>query len=237
MSLTKKKLAQITCYMNYTHQGQLNHHLQQTQGPEHLVQITTEMSKKIWKMRTHHTGPTNWMNEFDNHTNICWKCQCRKTAICEDILCQTPRCGSCDETCNVCSLPPQHHKSAKKRKDANDTPALTSTHTMGTALYDKTEKTRFTTSTQSNEKNTVRKTLLLALFAPDETGTFFQRKTDTPQGQSPPTSDCDRSSSLNNDTPGTHTKSQRNTHPDPLETQSRTDTEGDHLEFRMKVRV
>ena len=102
---------------------------------------------------------------------------------------------------------------------------------MGTTLYDKTEKARFTTLTQSNEKNTVRKTLLLALFVPDETGSFFQRKADSPQDQSPPTSDYDSNSSTDNDTPDTPTK-----HPDPLGTQSRTDTEGDHLEFRMKVR-
>ncbi len=140
------------------------------------------------------------------------------------------------KTCNVCSLPPQHHKSDKKRKDPNDTPTLGHTHTMGTVIYDKTEKARFTTSNQSNEKNTVRKTLLLTLFVPDETDNCFQRKTDTLQGQSPPTSDYDSSSSLNNDTPDTPTKSQRNTHPDPLRTQSRTDTEGIHLEFRMKVR-
>jgi hypothetical protein len=49
---------------------------------------------------------------------------------------------------------------------------------MGTQLYDKTEKPRFTTPTRSNGKNNVHKEFLQTLFTPDDTGTYFRRKSD-----------------------------------------------------------
>ena len=160
------------------------------------------------------------MSEFDNPTNICWKCQCRKTATCQDTRCQTPRCKTCEETCQVCNLTPQHQKPTNRTKDPNEAPVIASTHTMGTQLYDKTEKARFTTSIQSNNK--VRRHLLQTLFTPDDdTGEHFQRKPDPSLDQATST-DYDTSTSSEGGGPP---------QPNP-----RTTTPGGHLEFRMQVR-
>jgi hypothetical protein len=53
-------------------------------------------------------GPNSWMDEFNNDTNTCWKCQCRKTAVCKSNQCQTPRCVECEKTCSVCNVTPDH---------------------------------------------------------------------------------------------------------------------------------
>jgi hypothetical protein len=127
--------------MNEADRKHLLSRLVQVRGPEHLAQITTEMSKRMWNMKkahrieedspiwkpfpgtaslwealqTHfnlpHTpkrskGPNSWMDDFNNDTNICWKCQCRNTAVCTGNLCQTPRCVECEKTCSVLNVTP-----------------------------------------------------------------------------------------------------------------------------------
>jgi hypothetical protein len=114
--LTQQQLNNIAVYMNEADRKHLLSRLVQVRGPEHLAQITTEMSKRIWNMKKSHSieedspiwkpfpdtaalwetlqthfnlthtpkqsrGPSSWMDEFNNATNTCWKCQCRKTAV------------------------------------------------------------------------------------------------------------------------------------------------------------
>jgi len=145
--------------MNKTDKKQLLSHLAQVKGTEHLAQITTEMSKRMWTMKKTHSmeedspiwklfpgtaalwealqthfnlphtpeqsrGPSDWMDEFNNATNICWKCQCRKTAVCKGNLCQTPRCLKCEKICSVCNVTPDHQPDSKRKcpQDAQTTP-------------------------------------------------------------------------------------------------------------------
>ena len=175
----------------------------------------------------------SWMNEFDKATNICWKCQCRKTAIWKGNLCQTPRCLECDKTCIVCNLT-QDKKPDRKRKCPQDAPASVSSHTMGTQLYEKTEKARFTTPTHESGKNNSRKKLLQTLFTPDEEGAYFRRKPNPDKDQEATTDDASEESAGEGPSDGPSSPqhpSQNLSNPLP-----RSIAEGDHLEFRMQVR-
>jgi hypothetical protein len=260
----------ITLYMDNTEQQQIHRRLKHVHGPEHLAQITTEMAKKIWKMRTTHIedlensvwktfpdttelwktlqthfslpitheqprGPNSWMNEFDNATSVCWKCQCRKTVICQSNLCQTPRCKNCGKTCSVCGITPDR-QTDNKRKSPQDEPVFTSSHTMGTQLYEKTEKARFTTPTRWSGKNKVLKELLQTLCTPDDTGAYFRRKSNSDQDQAATTTDDDSDKSVGEEQPIMPNNNTQHTHPDPPSPLPRSTTEGGHIEFRMQVR-
>ena len=198
----------------------------------------------LWKtLQTHfnlpHTqeqnrGPNSWMNEFDDVTNICWKCQCRKTAICQGKLCQTPRCQNCEKTCSVCNTTPDHQPDSK-RKCPQDAPTSTSSHTMGTQLYEKTDKARFTTPTCSSGKNNVRRELLQTLFTPDDEGAYFRRKPN-PNKDQEATTDDDSEEIADEGQPDGPNNNPQHTRPDLSNPLPRSTTEGDHLEFRMEVR-
>jgi hypothetical protein len=60
---------------------------------------------------------------------------------------------------------------------------------MGTHLYEKTEKARFTTPTHMSGKNNVSKQLLQTLFTPDDEGAYFRRKPNPDKEQEPTTDD------------------------------------------------
>jgi hypothetical protein len=254
--------------MNKTDKKHLLSHLAQVKGTEHLAQITTEMSKRMWTMiKTHSTeedrpiwkpfpgtaalwkalqthfnlthtpkqsrGPSEWMDEFNNATNICWKCQCRKTAVCKDNLCQTPRCLECEKTCGICNVTPDHQPDSK-RKCPQDAPASVSSHTMGTQLYEKTVKARFTTPTHMSGKRNVRIQLLQTHFTPDDEGAYFRRKTN-PDKEQEATTDEDSEESAG-EGPSEGPVSPQHPSQNLLIPLPRSTTEGGHLEFRMQVR-
>jgi hypothetical protein len=254
--------------MNVTDQKHLQSRLVRPRGPEHLAQITTEMSKRMWNMKKAHSidedspiwkpfsgtaalwetlqthfnlphtpkqsrGPNSWMDEFINATNIYWKCQCRKTALCTGNLCQTPRCVECEKTCSVCNATPDHQPDSK-RKCPQDAPASVSSHTMGTQLYGKTEKQTLTTPTQMSGKKNVRKQLLQTLFTPDDEGAYFRRKPNPDKEQEATTDDDSDGSAGEGSSEGPTSPqypSQNLLNPLP-----RSTAEGGHLEFRMQVR-
>jgi hypothetical protein len=81
-----------------------------------------------------------------------------------------------------------------KRKCPQDAPASVSSHTMGTHLYEKTEKARFTTPTHASGKNNFRKKLLQTLFTPDEEGAYFRRKPNPDKDQEVTTDDTSEES-------------------------------------------
>ncbi len=54
-SFTQQHLNEIAAYMNKTDQKHLLSHLAQVKGTEHLAQITTEMSKRMWTMKKTHS--------------------------------------------------------------------------------------------------------------------------------------------------------------------------------------
>jgi hypothetical protein len=60
---------------------------------------------------------------------------------------------------------------------------------MGTQLYEKTEKARFTTPTHMSGKNNVSKQLLQTLFTPDDEGAYFRRKPNPDKEQEATTDD------------------------------------------------
>jgi ribonuclease HI len=267
-SLTQQQLNTIATHMNKTDKKQLLSHLAQVKGTEHLAQITTEMSKRMWTMKKTHSmeedspiwklfpgtaalwealqthfnlphtpeqsrGPSDWMDEFNNATNICWKCQCRKTAVCKGNLCQTPRCLECEKICSVCNVTPDHQPDSK-RKCPQDAPASVSSHTMGIQLYEKTGKARFTTPTHMSGKNNVRKQLLQTLFTPDDEGAYFRRKPNPDKELEATTDDDSEKSSDEGSAEGPISPQ----HPSQnlLNPLPRSTAEGGHLEFRMQVR-
>jgi hypothetical protein len=65
---------------------------------------------------------------------------------------------------------------------------------MGTHLYEKTEKARFTTPTHASGKNNFRKKLLQTLFTPDEEGAYFRRKPNPDKDQEVTTDDTSEES-------------------------------------------
>jgi hypothetical protein len=105
---------------------------------------------------------------------------------------------------------------------------------MGTQLYEKTEKARFTTPTHMSGKNNVRKQLLQTLFTPDDEGAYFRRKPN-PDKEQEATTDDDSVGSADEGSSEGPTSPQ---HPSQnlLNPLPRSTAEGGHLEFRMQVR-
>jgi len=60
---------------------------------------------------------------------------------------------------------------------------------MVTHLYEKTEKARFTSSTDPSGKNNFRQQLLQILFTPDKEGEYFRRKPNPNKDQEVTTDD------------------------------------------------
>jgi hypothetical protein len=106
---------------------------------------------------------------------------------------------------------------------------------MDTQLYEKTEKTRFTTPTCSRGKNNVRRELLQTLFTPDDEGAYFRRKPNPDKDQEA-TTDDDSEESADEEQPNGPNNSPQHSHPDLSNPLPRSTVEGDHLEFRMQVR-
>ena len=105
---------------------------------------------------------------------------------------------------------------------------------MGTQLYEKTEKARFTTPTHASGRNNIRKKLLQTLFTPDEEGAYFRRKPNPDKDQEATTDDASEESEGEGPSDGTNSPqhpSQNLSNPLP-----RSNAEGGHLEFRMQVR-
>jgi hypothetical protein len=105
---------------------------------------------------------------------------------------------------------------------------------MGTQLYEKTEKARFTTLTHASGKNNFRIKLLQTLFTPDGEGAYFRRKPNPDKDQEA-TTDDDSEESAGEESSEGPTSPQ---HPSQnlLNPLPRSTAEGDHLEFRMQVR-
>ncbi len=155
------------------------------------------------------------------------------TAVCKDNLCQTARSLECEKTCSVCNVT-SDHQTDNKRKCPQDAPASVSSHTMGTQLYEKTEKARFTTPTHMSGKNNVSTQLLQTLFTPDDEGTYFRRKPN-PDKEEEVTTDYDSVGSADEGSSEGPTSPQ---HPSQnlLNPLPRSTDAGGHLEFRMQVR-
>ena len=233
-------LAQITTEMSKKMRNMKKAHIEEQDSP---IWKPFPGTTALWKalqtqfnlphISEQNRGPDSWMDEFDNVTNTCWKCQCRKTAICNSKLCQKPRCLTCEKTCSVCNVTPDQQPD-NKRKYPQNAPASVSSHTMGTQLYEKTEKARFTTPTHASGKSNCRKKLLQTLFTPDEEGAYFRRKPNPDKDQEATTDDTSDENAGEGPPEGPTSPqhpSKNLSNPPP-----RSTAEGGHLEFRMQVR-
>jgi hypothetical protein len=254
--------------MNEADQKHLLRRLVHVKGPEHLAQITTEMSKKMWTMKKAHSieedsptwkpfqgtaamwealqthfnlphsskqsrGPNSWMDEFNNATNTCWKCQCRKTAICKGKLCQTPRCLECEKTWSVCNVTPDHQPDSK-RKCPQDAPASVSSHTMAPSSTKKRKK-------HGSLRQHTR--VGRAIFARNSSrpSSPQMQKERTSEGDPNPDKDQeattdDTSEESTGEGPSEGPISPQHPSQNLSNPLPRSTAEGDHLEFRMQVR-
>ena len=105
---------------------------------------------------------------------------------------------------------------------------------MGTQLYEKTEKARFTTLTHASGKNNFRKKLLQTLFTPDAEGAYFRRKPN-PDKELEATTDDESEESAGEGLSEGPTSPQ---HPSQnlLNPLPRSTDEGVHLEFRHRIK-
>jgi hypothetical protein len=103
---------------------------------------------------------------------------------------------------------------------------------MGTQLYEKTEKARFTTPTCSSGKNNVRRELLQGLLTPDDEGAYYCdfRRKPNPNKDQEATTDDDREESADEGQPD-GPNSPQHSRPDLSNPLPRSIAEGGHLEF------